>query len=266
MVSLYDPSPEEWVGLLLFLGSAAIASFSFVHAAAAFNWQIYFRRTDIYHPPFFIPELYSVLRVCSWVLIGLGVWFGWREGLRSDEVPPVPVGGVIPSEHNFFLLILFFLIFLAVSSAFSFSFFGLGFTLGWMGVPVFFDLGTLATVIVMIIYGWKIWFLSGLLILIGGVFSLYSVIMVFLLWLYRPSDLQLAQPMEVLTELAYAAKHDSRSSDPIPSSNGYSAKGFYPKNSGAVAPTSTLSKTNISRSTSSAMMGTTAPSESFKFL
>lgn len=232
MVSLYNPAPEEWIALFVFLGSAAWAAFTFLSSSDAFRWGMYFSRDGMYQPPFFIPELYNALRVGAWVLIGLGVFFGWREGFRSDETPPVPVSGDVPSVNNFFLLILFYLIFLIVSAIFSRAFFGAGMRHGWMGVPLFFDLATLAMAILMIIYGWKIWFLSGLLILIGAVYCLYSVIMVGLLWLYRPYDLVVTDPLEVMNEqmLSYAQNMNPGRSEQI-KSRAFKTDNFYPQHS-----------------------------------
>lgn len=221
----FDPSSVEWIALLVFLATSALAAFSFVHSSAAYHWKVFYRRADTYHPSFFIPELYSTLRVLSWLIIGLGVWFGWREGFRSEAIPPAPVSGAIPNINDFFLLMLFYIIFLALSVAFAFSFFGLGLNLGWMGAVLFFEVGTLAMVILLIIYGWKIWFLSGLLILVGGVFVCYSVIVVFLHWLYIPSALEnaIADPMELQGEQIaklFASAHQPRV-EPTTS------KGFY---------------------------------------
>lgn len=228
MASIYDPSSEEWIGLLVFLSTSALAAFSFVHSSASYHWKVFYRRSDVYTPPLFIPELYSTLRVLSWLTIGLGVWFGWREGFRSEEIPPVPVSGVIPTTNAFFLLMLFYIIFLGLSTAFAFSFFGLGLNLGWMGVVLFFDLATLASIIVMIIYGWKIWFLSGLLILVGGVYACYSVVMVFLQWLYLPVLLEntIADPFDLQgasIEKLYASSHQPR----VEATNGTSSKGQF---------------------------------------
>lgn len=247
MASIYNPSSEEWIALLVFLGSSALAAFAFVHSAASYHWKMYFRRADIYHPPFFIPELYSTLRVCAWVLIGLGVWFGWREGFRSEETPPVPVSGDIPTVNDFFLLNLFYLIFLITSVAFAFSFFGLGFNMGWMGAVVFFDVATLAMVILIVIYGWKIWFLSGMLALIGGVYALYSVIMVFLLWLYRPPILEnvYVDPFENAHAMGehylIASKQQPRVDSVSPNT---SARGLYPTST-AVASARTPSPSKM---------------------
>lgn len=182
--AVYEPTSTEWIALLAFLVSAATAAFTFVFAALAFHWRIYYKRRDIYHPPFFIPELYSLLRVLCILLIGVGTWMAWREAARAESGVPEDPEEPDPTQGDFFKSMLFYIIFLGLEGGFGLSFFHIGLSLGWFGFPVLLELGALAMAVTLTVYAWLIWWLPGMLILIGTVFVLYSVIMMALYWLY----------------------------------------------------------------------------------
>jgi hypothetical protein len=182
----FDPTSVEWLALIVYIFVGSAASYAFVHSAIAFHWEHLYKRRDIYHPPMFWPEVYGLLRLSAGPLLGVGSWFVFREGFRSEMTTPMPVSGVVPDATDFFVFNLIFVILLGLNGLFGLSLFQAGLKLKWLSIPFFNDLLVLGCLVVLVVYGFFISTTAGIILVFPAAFNLYSVIMMLLLWINTP--------------------------------------------------------------------------------
>ena len=172
----FDPTTEEWIALLAFLVSGAIVWASFVLSASAFHWREWYSEARQYRPWFLWGELLGFLYCVAWILIPIGGWLGWREGFRSDSLLLVPSSGNVPSDSDFFWFNLFYIVFWGLSLFGGPAFFTVGLQMKWPGISLLVSLGIVVLAGFTTVWGFFLWWVVGVLILIGAVVIFYGFV------------------------------------------------------------------------------------------
>ena len=180
-IMAFDPTTEEWVALYVFLTTGAIVWVSFVLSASAFHWREWYSRAS-YKPWFLWGELLGFLYCAAWILIPVGGFLAWREGFRSDDPVLVPSSGNTPSDSNFFLFNLFYVLFWGLSVFGGPAFFTVGMQMKWPGLALLVSLGILALAGLTTVWAFLIWWVAGVLIVIGAAVVLYAFIVCAAIW------------------------------------------------------------------------------------
>lgn len=121
-MAAYDPSPAEWVALLLFLALGALTAASFFGAAMAFQWRLWWRSLHRRERPPTQPQLFCTANSVAQLMVGVAMWLLWRKATRG-------VDGDLPL---FFACMLVYLVYFLVSSAAGAALFCVGLQLGWI--------------------------------------------------------------------------------------------------------------------------------------
>jgi len=176
---VYNPDDEEWIALVIFMASALIAWVCLAAFAHGFNWKSWWEFPSFRKPyMLFNPMAYSVLFFLVQATAGIAAWLVWSEGHRSNNVPPDPENGTIPSTTEYFWANLVWILYFGFGLFFGPCFFtatlqynniicSIAFTALMLGIS-----GGLAIV------GWFIWFVPGILFTLVGIFWLFSFICV----------------------------------------------------------------------------------------
>jgi len=180
-MSLYNPDPEEWLALDVFFVLGLLGWLSIVLSGAATGFRLtgyngYKRRTHfsgLVHPIFF--SIFCFFAQCG---AAVAAWLAWREGHRSDNIPPDPSSGTEPSNTFFFLENIFFFIywiFVLLAGPISFVVM-LECHMIWPIIII--SVIILCLTIALVVMGFLIWSVIGGIYVIPLVFWLYATIVI----------------------------------------------------------------------------------------
>ena len=209
-MSAFDPDPDEWAILDVAFITALVPWIIWIASAIGFRWRSWWSQTHLAHPnlighPIFFASVFFIV----YSLAAVGWWLGWREGHRSDNAPPDPSSGTVPSNTNFFVFNIFYLIFWILSLGSGPMFFGVSLEFKMMAVSCVLVFLIFGCSVILTIFGWMIWFVPGILFLIATIFLLWAFIAV--CWYYREFKCEhVHSPFEALEIISINVNQENR--------------------------------------------------------
>jgi len=179
-MSFANPDPDEWLALSAFFVTGLIGWFSVIVSGAGFRLRGYsgwHRKSEF---SFMVhPFAFAVFLFIAQCAASVSAWLAWREGHRSDNVPPDPSSGVVPTNTIFFLENIFYFIYwtvLLISGPLFFMVMLIHHVV-WPAALLAFIMLCLS--IALLVLGFLIWTVIGGIYVIPVVFWAYAVIVLF---------------------------------------------------------------------------------------
>lgn len=173
----YDPVPLEWLALDGFLVTALVPWAILALTAHGFRWKSWWDSERFFKPALmWHPMAYSALFFFVYGAAGVGGWLVWREGFRSDNVPPNPSSGNIPDDTNYFLANIFYLIFWIMSCFIGPCFFIFSLEMKIIAGSCVLSFIVFGLAVALTVMGFLIWFVPGILFLVVAIFCAFQFI------------------------------------------------------------------------------------------
>lgn len=177
MSASYNPTAVEWLSLDTFLVTALLPWAILALSAHGFRWKSWWENDRIMKPSImWHPMAYSALFFLIYGAAGVGGWFIWREGFRSENTPPDPSSGNIPSETNYFLANIFYICFWIFSCFIGPCFFIFSLEMKVMAGSCILSFIVFGLAVALTVMGFLIWFVPGILFLVVAVFCAFQFI------------------------------------------------------------------------------------------
>lgn len=173
----YDPVPTEWLALDAFLVTSIVPWAVLVLSANGFKWKLWWEKRDLKKPMIGHPMMYSLLFLLICVAAGVAAWFVWREGFRSDNIPPNPSSGNIPSNLNYFLANIFYLVFWIMACFVGPCFFIFSLEMKYMVWSCILSFLIAGLAIALTVMGFLIWFVPGIIFLVVAIFCCFQFLL-----------------------------------------------------------------------------------------
>lgn len=182
MAIVYDPTPVEWVALLVALTASSFAAMSFIYFAHSFHWKQWYLRIGIYHPAIFFPEVYTFLRTSCVVITGIAAFYVLKTAMEAD------LDTTTITNTDLLTSMILYIVFLSLTGSFGLIFFYIGLEMSWMGFVFLWELLTLGVSATMSYYFYIQTLTGGIIMIVVSAFFLYSAIVATLYWLYLKVD------------------------------------------------------------------------------
>lgn len=173
MALTYSPvTPPEWIALYVILMLSMIPVITMSYSAFSHQWKLWYRSKRFGRPWFMLgPIIHMSCFAAAQILAGTGIFLIWREGQRSEALfaPPGPAAAP-PSHGVYFVALLLYLIEIFYLSCIGPVFFGFQ----AFGMTVACSVLAAALSIVILVLGYIVWWVAGLILSFPVVFLIYG--------------------------------------------------------------------------------------------